>query len=243
MSKPKGSDTVVVFAGGPAPSAATAASLPPCAGVVAADSGADHALALDLRVDVAVGDFDSITPAGLAQLQRADVRIDSYPTTKDATDLELALDAAMSLRPGRIVIVGGTDGRLDHMLAELLLLGAETYAGPELDALLGPATIHVVRRERVLSGRTGELISLLPLHGPAVGVATRGLEYALRGETLAAGSSRGISNLFAQEEAHISLERGVLLAVRPGRTDGATTEPPGENQAQESGAAPTPRHA
>jgi thiamine pyrophosphokinase len=236
------SDTVVVFAGGPAPSVSTAASLPADARVVAADSGAEHALALGLRVDVAVGDFDSITPAGLAQLQRDDVRIDRYPTAKDATDLELALDAAMSLRPRRILIIGGTGGRLDHLLAELLLLGAETYAGPELDALLGPATIHVVRRQRVLTGRTGELISLLALHGPAVGVATEGFEYALRGETLAAGSSRGISNLFAQPEAHISLQRGVLLAVRPGRTDEAATEPRRGKQAQKSGVAPTPRH-
>jgi thiamine pyrophosphokinase len=184
--------------------------------VVAADSGATHAHALGLRVDVAVGDFDSIAPAELAELERANVRIERYPAAKDATDLELALDAAMSLQPSRIVVVGGVGGRLDHLLAELLLLGAERYAGPELDALLGPATIHVVRRERVLAGRRGELISLLALHGPAVGVVTEGLIYRLRGETLAAGSSRGISNLFAQAEARISLERGALLAVRPG---------------------------
>jgi hypothetical protein len=34
------------------------------------------------------------------------------------------------------------------------------------------------------------------------------------------GSSRGISDLFAEPEARISLERGVLLAVRPGQPDG-----------------------
>jgi thiamine pyrophosphokinase len=237
------SDTVVVFAGGPAPSASTAASLPPGARVVAADRGAEHALALGLRVDVAVGDFDSITPAELPELERTDVRVDRYPTDKDATDLELALDAAMALRPRRIVVVGGAGGRLDHLLAELLLLGAETYARPELDALLGPATIHVVRHDRVLAGEKGELISLLPLHGPAVGVATEGLAYPLRGETLAAGSSRGTSNLFAQAEARISLERGVLLALRPGRTEPADWEgadDPSPSLAMEAGGAGLP---
>lgn len=210
------SDTVAVFAGGPAPSPSAAAALPPGARVVAADGGAGHALALGLSIDVAVGDFDSIAPPELAELERAALRIERHPTAKDATDLELALDAAMALRPCRIVVVGGAGGRLDHMLAELLLLGAESYAGPELDALLGPTTIHVVRRERMLAGRTGELISLLALHGPAVGVVTEGLTYPLNGETLAAGSSRGVSNLFAQTKARISLERGVLLVVRPG---------------------------
>jgi thiamine pyrophosphokinase len=100
--------------------------------------------------------------------------------------------------------------------ASLLLLGAEAYAGVEVDALLGAAAIHVVRGERLLVGTPGELVSLLALHGPAVGVVTEGLVYPLRGETLAAGSSRGVSNVFAAEEARISLERGVLLALRPG---------------------------
>jgi thiamine pyrophosphokinase len=206
-------DTVVVFAGGSAPAVPP---LPPDALVVAADGGADHALALGLRVDVAVGDFDSISPAGLAELERSGTRVERHPAAKDATDLELALDAATAFEPRRIVVVGGTEGRLDHLLGELLILGSDAYAGVELDALLGAATVHVVRGERRLGGEPGELISLLALHGPAHGVVTAGLEYALRGETLAPGSSRGISNVFAAPQARVSVERGVLLAVRPG---------------------------
>jgi thiamine pyrophosphokinase len=59
------------------------------------------------------------------------------------------------------------------------------------------------------------LISLFAVHGPAEGVATEGLVYPLHGETLAPGSSRGVSNEFAAAEARIELEQGVLLAVRP----------------------------
>ena len=162
------------------------------------------------------GDFDSISPAGLEALERAGTRIERHPPTKDATDLDLALGAAVALAPRRILVVGGAGGRLDHLLGELSLLASDVYAEIEVDALVGRATINVVRRERVLAGETGELISLLPLHGPAVGVTTEGLVYALRGETLLPGSSRGISNVFAEPEARISLGSGVLLAVRPG---------------------------
>jgi thiamine pyrophosphokinase len=59
------------------------------------------------------------------------------------------------------------------------------------------------------------VISLLALHGPARGVVTDGLLYSLSGETLAPGSTRGMSNEFASPEAHIAVETGVLLAVRP----------------------------
>ena len=177
--------------------------------------GADHALALDQRIDLAVGDFDSISAGGLATLERTGVRLERHPVDKDATDLELALDAAAALRPRRIVVVGGAGGRLDHLLGELSLLAAAAYRDVEIDALLGRATVHVVHSERVFAGRVGEVVSLLALHGPAHGVTTDGLAYPLRGETLQPGSTRGLSNVFAVSQARVALAGGVLLALRP----------------------------
>jgi thiamine pyrophosphokinase len=182
--------------------------------VIAADSGTDHALALGLRVDLAIGDFDSST-APLDELEAAGTRIERHPAEKDATDLELALRAALAFEPRRILLIGGVEGRLDHLLGELVILGAEELAGVELDAVLGEARIHVIRVERTLSGTEGELISLFALNGPALGIVTEGLLYPLRGETLTPGSSRGISNRFAAREARITLDAAALLAVRP----------------------------
>ena len=53
------------------------------------------------------------------------------------------------------------------------------------------------------------------------GCHTEGLAYPLAGETLEAGSSRGVSNVFAPRPAQRTVERGVLLGVRPG--DGHVT--------------------
>ena len=97
--------------------------------VIAADSGADHALALGVPIDLAVGDFDSISAAGLATLERHGVRLERHPVDKEATDLELALDAAVAAHPRRVVVVGGTGGRLDHVLGELSLFAAGAYRG------------------------------------------------------------------------------------------------------------------
>jgi thiamine pyrophosphokinase len=184
--------------------------------VVAADGGADAALALALHVDLAIGDFDSISAAGLAELERAGTRIERHPAAKDATDLELALDAALEAEPRSILIAGGAGGRLDHLLSSLELLASPRYAHVELDAQLDGARVHVIRRARTLAGNPGELLSLHALHGAAYGVTTEGLEYPVAGETLEPGSSRGVSNVFAASEARVALESGVLLAVRPG---------------------------
>lgn len=206
---------VVVVAGGPRPGPSAALGVPLAASVVAADGGLEHAVALGLRVDAVVGDFDSVSPDALAAAEAAGARVERHPSAKDATDLELALEAALALGPDRVLVLAGGGGRLDHLLAELLLLASPRWSGVELDAEVGSALAHVIRSERTLAGRPGELLSLLALHGPAEGVRTEGLEYPLRGETLQPGSTRGVSNVFTGTTARISLERGVLLAVRP----------------------------
>jgi thiamine pyrophosphokinase len=209
-------ELVVVVAGGEAPPSSAARAVPPGARVVAADGGVDHARALGLDVDLVIGDLDSASPAGIADAEAGGARVDRHPEAKDATDLALALDAALELEPERILVLAGLGERLDHLLSALLLLGSERYAGAQLDAVVGDARLHVVRGSRELAGERGEVISLLAVHGPAEGVTTAGLEYPLTGETLEAGTSRGVSNRFAAEAARVSVERGILLAVRPG---------------------------
>jgi thiamine pyrophosphokinase len=209
---PDSNTVIVVSSGGRPPSGAV---LPDPTAVVAADSGIEHAHALGLPVDVAVGDFDSAAAEAVEAARRAGARIERHPAEKDATDLELALEAARSFEPHGILVLGADAGRLDHLLAGVLALTSESLSGVQVDAMLGESHVHVVRGERTLTGSVGELISLLPVGGPAEGVTTEGLRYQLCGETLAPASTRGVSNVFAGEEARITVRRGVVLAIRP----------------------------
>jgi thiamine pyrophosphokinase len=165
------------------------------------------------QLNTVVGDLDSVAETAVSEAATAGTRVVRHPPEKDATDLELALDAAAELGPARILVLAGDGGRLDHLLATLLGLASPRYVGVQIDDEVGPARVHVVRNERVLSGKPGELVSLLALHGPAEGVRTEGLRYPLAGETLQPGSSRGISNVFSADTARVTLERGVLLAI------------------------------
>ena len=210
-------ELVVVVAGGvEPPHRKTAHAIPLGTPVVAADSGLERARELGLEVTVAIGDFDSASPEAVSAAEASGTRVERHPAEKDATDLELALDAALELHPKRIVVLAVIGDRLDHLFSLFQLLGASRYAGVELDADIGLARVHVIRGERVLSGRPGELLSLFALHGPAEGVRTAGLAYPLDGETLDPGSSRGVSNVFVEETATINVKHGVVLAVRPG---------------------------
>lgn len=207
--------------------------------VIAADSGLEHALALGLDVDLVVGDMDSVSPAALAAAEVAGSTVEQHPVAKDETDLELALNRALDLLPaapggtgrtghpsdgaksrGRVVVIGGVGGRLDHLLSVALLLAAPAYAEVSVEARLGPAALHVVRDVVTLHGRPGELVTLLPLHGPARGVTTEGLLYPLEDEDLGPGTSRGVSNVFRGETASVRLREGILLAIQPHALDG-----------------------
>ena len=209
---------VVVVASGAGPSVA----VPAAPTVIAADGGLDRATALGLDVDVVVGDLDSVSAGALAAAEAAGARVVRHPEAKDATDLELALAEAVRLGGRRVLVVASAGGRLDHLLGSLLLLGADPYAGIELDAIVGDALVHVVRGERALRGSPAALVSLLAVGGPATGVVTSGLDFPLAGETLLPGSSRGISNVFTGTDARVTLDTGVLLAIRPDAAEAVT---------------------
>jgi thiamine pyrophosphokinase len=203
-------ENVIVVAGSGPPEAPP---LPP-GPVIAADGGYERALALGLDVAFVVGDLDSVSAEAAATLDGGSVRVERYPEAKDATDLELALVAAAALEPRRLVVLLPVAGRLDHLVAGVLALAADEHRELEVDAYLGEACVHVVRGERRLEGAPGELVSLVPVNGPAEGVVTEGLEYPLRGETLAAGTTRGVSNVFTGSSASVRVRQGVLLAIR-----------------------------
>ena len=205
-------DTILIFAGGDLPDARLADELPTADLVVAADSGYDVALHLGHRVDVLVGDMDSISDVAIPD----QVRVERHPADKDQTDLDLAFDLALTEDPGRVVVVGGTGGRLDHEVSTSGLLCADRWADiDEIDWVSPRGWAHVVRRRRILHADVGATISLIPVGGWAIGVATSGLEWELRGEDLEAGSTRGVSNVMKAPFAEVRLESGCLLAVFP----------------------------
>lgn len=204
-------DTVLIFPGGDAPMV-SAEELPAADLIVAADSGYDRAVSQGFRVDVLIGDLDSIE----TELIPNHVIVERFPADKDATDLELALARTMAEAPLRVVVVGGTGGRLDHELGTASLLCSPRWSDvEELDWLTARGWGHVIHRRRSLHGDVGSLVSLLPVGGDAHGVSTRGLRWELKGETLAVGATRGLSNEFASPVAEVVVDSGVVLALIP----------------------------
>jgi thiamine pyrophosphokinase len=187
--------------------------------VIAADGGATRARVVGLRPDLAVGDADSLGPAGLAEVRAAGIPVELAAAAKDESDLELAVLAALARGATRITVLGALGGpRFDHALANVWLLAHPALVGRNavlLDSTTRIRLLHAGAGPVMadLAGRAGDLVSLFPFGAGAEGVRTEGLAYPLADEPLAVGPARGLSNVRVGPHALVSLCDGSLLVV------------------------------
>jgi thiamine pyrophosphokinase len=213
---------VVIVASGE-PLAADAAWLDAADLVVAADGGAAWLDRLGRRPHLLVGDLDSVEPSVVKRLAAAGTEVERHPADKDASDTELALLAARARGATEVVLLGALGGdRLDHELANLLLLADPDLADVPVITVRGGTSVRVLRpgSSLDLEAEVGDLVSLLPLGGDAGGVTTSGLRWPLADATLRVGRSRGLSNEVTAPAATVSLAAGLLLVIRT-RSHGA----------------------
>jgi thiamine pyrophosphokinase len=192
--------------------------------LVAVDGGLHHMQALGLSPQLLIGDMDSLSAQEVETCRQAGTEILCFPPAKDQTDLELALDEVLRRDYRDILIAFALGGRLDQTLGNLALL-----ARPDLDKCRvciddGVTEVYLLRDAITLVCQPGETVSLLPWGEEARGITTRGLEYALEGESLLPWETRGVSNRCTDERFSVSLERGALLLIhtRQNQDNGGT---------------------
>lgn len=182
--------------------------------LVAADGGANLAARLGYDVTLLLGDMDSIKPQTLDNLIAAGIEILSFPPEKDQTDLEIALLEVAARGARWVRIIGALGGRLDQSLANVYLLGLSALAEIDVRMVAGDQTVwELLPGDHPLMGVAGDTISLLPLGGDVQGIRTQDLQYPLKGETLAFGPARGISNIVSGAAPRLGFESGRLLVI------------------------------
>ncbi len=184
--------------------------------VVAADGGANSLDRIGRRPDLLVGDLDSIEASLVESLGASGMPIERHPADKEASDTELAVTSALAAGATEVVILGAVGGdRLDHELANLLLLADPALAGRDVRADRGRSTVRAVHAagRLELRGGAGDLVTLLPVGGDVSGITTGGLRWQLTDAVLAMGRARGLSNEVVHPPASVRIERGTLLVV------------------------------
>lgn len=123
---------VVILAGGPAIDFENSvANLSEIDDVfyVGVDRGAYRLMQAGFPVDLAVGDFDSLSQTELAAVSDYAAEIKQSPAEKDDTDLELAILNIMTRFQefDGITILGGLGGRFDHAIQVFYLVSQPRF--------------------------------------------------------------------------------------------------------------------
>ncbi len=177
--------------------------------VVCADGGANHALKMNIKPNVIIGDFDSIIASTKHYYSHIRQIVDPG---QESTDLEKAISYCIQQGAPSADIVGATGDRLDHTIGALGCF--KKFRGQiELRIIDSVGILSSIDKETSFSARVGEKISLIPLER-CDGVTTVNLKYPLQHESLELGVREGTSNEATATEVKVSVESGMLLLYR-----------------------------
>ena len=176
---------------------------------VAADSGLELALRLGIQPDLVVGDMDSLSDKSLlndipAEKQRL------YPVDKDETDTEIGLACLMERGVGRVTILGGGGGRMDHLIGILNLFEREFSPNVWITAR---EYVELIESEVRFVSAPGQLLSFFPVGESVEGMESDGLKWNLNGLIWKRGDG-GISNVATGREVVVRVGKGKILMIK-----------------------------
>ena len=186
--------------------------------LIAADRGLEAFCRLQEAPDIAVGDFDSVSPEALTWYTGCEgYRLERHRPEKDQSDTELAFDTAREAGVKRLTLMGATGTRLDHTLSNIHLLKTARDRGLSCVLLDKNNRIRLVSG-RTVFGREGErypYLSFLPLSEEVFPVTLTGFRYPLKAYHMVLGTecTRCVSNEIVEEEAVLDFSEGLLLAI------------------------------
>lgn len=182
--------------------------------IICADGAARHLVALKLKPNLLMGDFDSISKKDMEWMVDAGVNIEQFPARKDQTDTDIALDYGISLKPELITIIGCMGSRWDHSLGNVMLLNKLLEAGIKGVLRDESNMITITNNKLVVEGMLNDNVSIIPLTTWARGVTLEGMEYPLFNHDIKMGTSIGISNRLLNNRGQIIVREGILLVIQ-----------------------------
>ncbi len=185
--------------------------------IIAADSGYITAKRLGARVDMLIGDLDSLPKDKLSAHELDETQKILVSPIKDDTDTQLAIDTALSRGANRITLIGGLGGRLDHTLSSVFML--EYLAERKVDCVMtdGKNRVHIMRasgeKQTLTIERGYKYLSLVSLTDVCSEVSITGVYYPLDKVKITRKYTYAVSNEITADLAKITLADGVMLVI------------------------------
>jgi thiamine pyrophosphokinase len=185
---------------------------------IAVDGGYSFFKKTALMPDVLLGDFDSIerTPENLKEK----VEVISYPTEKDKSDSQLAIEYCIKNNAKTIDIVMPDMGEPDHFVGNLMLMTSNIVKrwvknGGEIKIISRNYDFYFISYQRInIKNAQGSTLSIIPLSAKA-SLSCTGTKYDIRNLIIKKGESRSLRNIITSQSAMIKLDgEGIVIRKR-----------------------------
>lgn len=176
--------------------------------VMVLDGAYEGALQAGLKIDVLLGDFDTINPFVLEKAKHSCTVV--HTPDQNKSDLDKGLEYIDTHHPSSIVIAAGAGRRLQHTLHNLTALKRHHNTARSL--LLLTESERVSYHENTVLTVRGNLGDSLGILGfPRASVSTLGLQYEMQNDALQFEERSSVLNALAKKEAQIEIHGGVLV--------------------------------
>lgn len=186
----------------------------PC--IIGVDKGVEFLYKHNIQPSYIVGDFDSLDEEIVDYYKtQTNIPIKEFNPVKDASDTEMAVRLGVALRSKKIIILGATGGRLDHMWANVQTLMIAVKAGIKAEIIDPQNRIRLIYKKTYLKKdeQYGKYFSVFPLGGPVYGFEIKGAKYPLTQHTLTACDSLCVSNEIVDDEVVIDFNDGIVILM------------------------------
>lgn len=182
------------------------------------DRGTLYLLNRGIKPEVAFGDFDSVAESEWQQIQQEVKHIREFPSVKNETDLELALQWVLKQQPEEVIILGATGGRLDHFFGTVSLLMnsfiISSKAKIEIVDQVNRLSVYRPGEHAILRDERYKYVSFFSLSERVTGFSLKGFKYPLDNHTIESGSTLYVSNELVGESGTFSFAKGILMVIR-----------------------------
>ena len=177
--------------------------------IVCADSGYSFAKKAGLTPNLIIGDFDS-----LREELPQNTEVVKLNTHKDDTDTEHCVMECIRRGYKDFLLLGSIGGRTDHTFANIATLAFLSEYNYNGIARNNGEEIRILKEGSYeMNNKKGLIFSVFPYGCESVNVTYKGAEYMLNNKTLTYNVSRGISNVFVDDEAEITINRGRAILL------------------------------
>ena len=174
---------------------------------VGVDRGALILAQAHIKMDCAIGDFDSISKDEMEIIQAYANQVVKLHPIKNESDLEAALKIYHN-QAEHIIVYGALGGRLDHQYVNVQLM--KRY--PQVELVDDDNHCMIITQSQIIQADHFKYFSIFALEDSVVSITKA--KYELSDVALTESDLYTLSNEFITNEAHIELTKGRLLLIK-----------------------------